>query len=472
MRNTKLLIPLILLIHLLLLFFLRFSSWPEMILWPYFLLKGLLPYRDIAMAHNPLLIFDLTIFYKIFGASLFNLKLYTWILILLTDLLIYWIARRITRNKVIAVFSLMFYVFWQPYFQGNGVWFDLYLAPFILLLFYFLYKKEFFWSGILFGLAILVKQTAFWFVFPIGFTFWWSKALKAHSVKRFLLGLAIPITLFVFYLIGTRTFQDFYFWAIKFGIGYLPRAPGQVDFPKIKEALSLSVPYALTLLPIFLILKKKIKEKKLLILLLVWCFFGLFGVYPRWGYVHFQPSLPFLAIISGLCISYISISSKRLSSYWWVYFVLVILGTIHLQTRFYRLHWQKPDRFFEKETIQVAEWLKQNTEENDKIFILNSWDHLYALSNTLPAVSPWVPTLPWYMEYPGVQEEIVKDLENEKPRLVVFEPYKEKGLGSYKPEKIDEFLSRNYTLKEIVAGRFYILELKQIELFATGGNSK
>jgi 4-amino-4-deoxy-L-arabinose transferase-like glycosyltransferase len=431
-----------------------------MILWPYFLPKGLLPYQDIAMAHSPLLIFDLTIFYRIFGVSLFNLKLYTWILILMTDLLIYWVTEKLTKNKTIAVLSLMFYVFWQPYFEGNGVWFDLVLAPLALLIFYLLYQKDYFWSGIIFGLAILVKQTAFWFVFPIGFGFWLAKMLKRHSIIRFLVGLVIPLSLFLIYLIGTRTFQDFYFWAIKFGIGYLPRAPGQVDFPKIKEALSLGVPYALTLFAVFLLAKKRFKDKKLIVFLLAWCFFTTLGIYPRWTYKHFQPALPFLSIISGLCVSYISISSKRLSLYWWAYFVLIILGTIHLQTRFYRLHWQKPDRFFEKETLETANWLKQNTQPGEKIFILNSWDHLYALTNTLPAVSPWVPTLPWYMEYSGIQEGITSDLEEGKPRLVVFEPYREKGLGSYKPEKIDGFLNRNYILKEVVVGRFHILELK------------
>ena len=461
MKKAKFLIPLILLIHLVLLINLRFIAWPEMILWPYFVLKGLLPYRDIAIAHNPLLIFDLTIFYKLFGVTLLNLKLYTWILILLTDFVIYWVSEKLTKNKVVAVFSLLFFVLWQPYFEGNGVWFDLALAPLALLLFYLLYKKEFLWSGIFLGLAILVKQTAFWFILPIAFTFWLLKAIKVKSIIRFLIGLAIPLSLFLIYLLGTRTSQDFYFWAIQFGIGYLPRAAGQIDFPGIKEALSLGVPCALTLLAVFLLIKKQFKEKKLLILLLIWCFFGALGVYPRWGYVHFQPSLPFLAIIAGITVYYVNLIYKGWAkSLLGLYLILVFLGTFYLQARFYRLHWQKPDRFFEEETLQAASWLKQNTQENEKIFILNSWDHLYALSETLPAVSPWVPTLPWYMEYPGIQEEIVADLEREKPELIVFEPYKEKGLGSYKPEKIDNYLNENYTLDEIIAGRFWILEPK------------
>jgi len=470
MKRPNFLVPLILLIHFILLINLRFTAWPEMILWPYFILKGLLPYRDIAMAHNPLLIFDLAIFYKIFGISLFNLKIYTWVLILLTDLLIYWVAKKITKREKVALLSLAFYVLWQPFFEGNGVWFDLVLAPLALLIFYFLWNKEFFWSGIFSGLAVLVKQTAFWFILPIGFTFWFLKNLKFKSIKKFLTGLTVPLVIFLVYLIKVGIFQDFYFWAIQFGIGYLPHAPGQFQLPTLKQFLALGVPYAFIIPAIWFLIKKvKIQEKGQILILLVWCFFASLGIFPRWGYLHFQPFLPFLAIISGILISYfracektsfayINISYKRL--YWAAYLVLIILGTIYLQVRFYRLNWQKADRFFEEETLEAAVWLKENTYPGEKIFILNSWDHLYALTNTLPANSPWVPTLPWYMEYPGIQEEIVADLEKEKPKLVVFEPYREKGLGSYRPEKIDKFLRENYLNTKIIAGRFWILEPK------------
>jgi len=505
MKRPNFLVPLILLIHFILLINLRFTAWPEMILWPYFLIKGLLPYRDIAMAHNPLLIFDLAIFYKIFGISLFNLKIYTWVLILLTDLLIYWVAKKITKREKVALLSLAFYVLWQPFFEGNGVWFDLVLAPLALLIFYFLWNKEFFWSGIFSGLAVLVKQTAFWFILPIGFTFWFFKKMnyravycavssqarqvrflrlhssrkldgfrryeiKPQSIARLLLGLIIPVSGFLLYLMATGIWQDFYFWAIQFGIGYLPHAPGQFQLPTLKQFLALGVPYAFIIPAIWFLIKKvKIQEKGQILILLVWCFFASLGIFPRWGYLHFQPFLPFLAIISGILISYfracektsfayINISYKRL--YWAAYLVLIILGTIYLQVRFYRLNWQKADRFFEEETLEAAVWLKENTYPGEKIFILNSWDHLYALTNTLPANSPWVPTLPWYMEYPGIQEEIVADLEKEKPKLVVFEPYREKGLGSYRPEKIDKFLRENYLNTKIIAGRFWILEPK------------
>jgi len=88
-RKDYLLLAGILFLHLLLLYVLKFTAWPEMSLWPYLITKGWLPYKDIAIVHTPLMILDLTLFYKIFGVGIVQLKIFTWILIILSDLLVF-----------------------------------------------------------------------------------------------------------------------------------------------------------------------------------------------------------------------------------------------------------------------------------------------------------------------------------------------------------------------------------------------
>jgi len=463
MKKISLFLPLILLVHLVLLVLLRFTAWPEMTLWPYLLNKGLLPYRDIVVIYPPTLILFLSFLGKIFGVTLLGLKIYTWILILLTDLLVFLTAKKLTKNIKIALISLAFYILWQPFFEGNAFWFDLVLAPLALLVFYFSVKKKFLWSGLLFGLAITIKQTAFWFFVPIILTFWLGKELRLRTIVKFILGLAIPLFICLVFLFKTGLFQDFWRWAVDFGVFYLPRAPGQVQPPTIKNILALCVPYGFLLLGAFFLLIKRgeKQENQLSMILIIWALFACLGTYPRFEYFHFQPSLPFLAIISGLAIFSFKIVWKKKENFLALSFlILIFLGTLYLQARFYRLNWQKPTRFFEADVLEMASWLKDNTKPSEKIYILNSWDHLYALSDTLPAVSPLIHTLPWHLEYPGMQEKYMSDLTKNKPRIVVFQPYSEKGLGSYKPEKIDEFVMGNYTLDEVVAGRFWVLKIK------------
>src|SRR3989304_5834172 len=125
MKKNLYIIPALLLItHFFLLIYTGFTAWPEMTFWPYLMLKGWLPYKDIAIAHTPILLGDLTIFFKIFGVGLSQLKIYTWILILGTDLLLYWVVSKLWDRKV-ALVSLLTYIPFQLYFEGNGLWFDL-----------------------------------------------------------------------------------------------------------------------------------------------------------------------------------------------------------------------------------------------------------------------------------------------------------------------------------------------------------
>src|SRR3990167_10635934 len=86
-------------IHLFFLISLSFTAWPEILAWPYFILKGWLPYRDFAMVHTPLLVLDLALFSKIFGIGAMQLKIYAWALIVLTDLTLFYVTRRLWNAK-------------------------------------------------------------------------------------------------------------------------------------------------------------------------------------------------------------------------------------------------------------------------------------------------------------------------------------------------------------------------------------
>ena len=134
--KQKAILVVFLLFHLFLIIRLQFTAWPEMTLWPYLITKGWLPYKDIAVVHTPLLFVDLTILYKLFGVGLWQLKIYTWLLILLTDVLIFYVAKEIWSKKI-AICSMLLFIPLQLFYEGNGLWFDLALAPIAFILFYF-----------------------------------------------------------------------------------------------------------------------------------------------------------------------------------------------------------------------------------------------------------------------------------------------------------------------------------------------
>lgn len=93
-------------------------------------------------------------------------------------------------------------------------------------------------------------------------------------------------------------------------------------------------------------------------------------------------------------------------------------------------------RFFETDVADVVSYIDSNTQSSDRIFIMNWWDNVYALSDRLPAINPWIPQLSWYTEIPGIQEKMVEDLTSVKPKLIILYPYSDSGLSAYIPQKV------------------------------------
>lgn len=393
----------------------QFTPWPEMIVWPYLILKGWLPYSDIAIAHTPLLLFITAAWYKLVGLGLVQLQLLTWLIFFVTLLLVLAISRSIKT-------ALVYIALWAT-FGGNGLWFDLALAPLAILLFQFVQSSRPIASGLVLGMILLTKQTGFWFLLPA------LMVLKPASQPRFLIAVIAVLVIFLLFLQSVGIIDDFWTWAIKFGIFTLPRSPGQILLPSFKQFAAAAVPFA-----VFVLVRSNRP-------LLPWVIAGSLGVYPRWELWHFQPALPFLAfglsksslvaaIVTGYCL--LLVARSPAASY---------------------------PRFFEPEFIQLADAVRSHSSPGDHIFILNTWDHLYALTDTLPATRPLIPNLPWYMDQPGIQEQIVSNLQTTPPRLVVIRDPDASGRGAYQPRLIGDFVILHYQPTGRV-GQYQILGVK------------
>lgn len=436
-KYWKVVVVLILTFHLLLLSKLKFTAWPEMLLWPYLLLHGLMPYRDVAIVHTPILILKLAAFYKIFGVGVLQLKVFTWLVIIFTDILVFAVAKKIWKRKV-AIFSLCVYVILQLFYDGNGLWFDLLLAPLALITFYLTVSKEYFLAGIAFALMFLTKQTAVWFLFPILFQLWVRDKKKITS---FVKGNGLVFFVFIIIFFAWNMVPSFYNWAINFGMFVLPRSSGQIHLPDIKNLIISLFPFSI-FIPLLLIKKMKLKN------LAMWSGAGIMGAYPRYEYFHFQPGIAFLAFGTG--IFFVTFNKKDILSK--ILIPIYILGCFYLSFSFVIRNYNEGVRFYEANVQEVVQYVKNNTIPGDKIFVLNWWDNIYPLTDTIPGIKPWVPQLSWYQEIPGIQEKEVADLILSKPKLILFQEYTETGLSSYKPLKLYGYVMANYKLKEKIDG--------------------
>ena len=430
-------------VHILILVNLSFTAWPEMLAWPYFILKGWLPYRDFAMVHTPLLVLDLALFSKIFGIGAMQLKIYAWALIVLTDLTLFYVTRRLWNAKT-AFLSLLFFIPLQILYDGNGIWFDYALSIWGLAALYLLLGKRYLAAGVIWALAFFTKQTAVWFLFPIAFVMF-GEGFGARA-KKFIIGSFLTLFIGVLVLFIFGILPEFSFWAIKFGIGILPRAMGQVNPPALVEALRAFLPFSILLFALFIDWKKYLPFA-------MWAGFGILGAMPRWELFHFQPGLPFLAIATAIFF----LHSGNIRKITGIALVIYFAGVLVMTGRLIGRTWGRPDRFLEPSVIKTADYIKEHTLEGDRLFVLNSWDNLYALSDRLPATRPWFPQLSWYYAIPGVEEEVTNDLMAEPPSLVVMQPYTPSGLSSFKPAKVTDFIFKYYQPSQTIDNSFYIL---------------
>jgi len=439
MKKIYLLIPIIV-AHLLLLIYLKFTAWPEMLLWPYLMIHGWLPYLNIAIAHTPLMLVKLAIFYKIFGVGILQLKIFTWILILVLDFLVFWIAKKLWNVKT-ALVALGAFTIWQVFFDGNGLWFDLFMGVIVLVSFYFVQKKNYFCAGIFWALAFISKQTAVCFLLPLGLEVVQSGQDKLLIFKKFIIGVLLVTIPFVLVLWFFGILPAFINWAINFGIFVLPKAQGQVQLPDLRNLVVSLSPFLIFIPLIWKYFRKNIN-------LLVWAIAGGLGAYPRFEYFHFQPAIPFLALATGIFFS---------TKYWKntlikIFVIFYILGSLYLFGGFFMRNFKEGTRFYEQDVQDVSVYVKSNTNSGDKIFVLNWWDNIYPLTDTLPTTDPWIPQLSWYTELPGIQGKMVADLKTSKPKLIILNPYSESGLSAYVPQKVYNYVMQNYKISNKVDG--------------------
>src|SRR3989344_520101 len=418
-----------------LLYFSKFTAWPEMLLWPFLILNGWLPYQDIAIAHTPLLFTDLTIWYSLVGLGVTTLKIYTWLLLAITAVSIWFcVSSNTVEKRIRASVAVFTYIYLVVIYEGNGLWFEHLVGLLALVTYLFIERKHYFSAGVATILMILTKQTGVWFLPAIGLSIF-HRTRSIHEYLKYCFAILITAGLFlsVIFLLGIE--QDFWQWVVEFGIGVLPHADGQVVLPSVRQLFIAVIPYSI-LVPAYFLLKTR-RE------LIIWTIVGVFGVYPRWELFHFLPSLPFLAIIVGELTrpEYIK---KSLFGF------LIIIYIMTISLLFGRSYLRNIDhivRFAEPDVVAVSQYINAKREGTGTIYILNDWDSIYPFSQSLPATKPWYPHLSWYMELKDVQNNIVSDLQNNKPALIIMKDFTKSGLGSYKPLVVLEEISKNYVLE-------------------------
>lgn len=428
----------ILLLHGFILTRLIFFPYPELFVYPYLTNQGLVPYQQIFDQHFPGLMF-LPINFDNLGMR--DEVVARWWLIttvLLTQILIFWIGLKIFKDVKKALLANLLYLIWQPFLEGWVLWIDTFLPLFLLPAFYFTHlsvtggeKRNVILVGFFLSLALLFKQV----ILPlIGLVFlllfFYRRSLK--MVAYFLLGL-LPIPLVItFYFWSLGIIRDVWFWTVVFNLTTFAQYGRKYPFfTGVVRLVGIYSP--ILLLPL-------IKERKLMMTLLVFIIGSLAAAYARFDFIHFQPSLPFVALATSVVFFKLGEFSKArflIAAYALIaVFWLVIFYKGHLGSKVF---------FFDDQTSRISGKIKQYTSPKEEIFLFGPVPHLYQMSNTLPAGNIFVFQFPWFMM--ETEGEFLAVLQNNPPNLVVRDRtvvIEERYYIGKFALKLDEYIEKTY----------------------------
>lgn len=378
------------LFHAVILWILEFAPYPELFIYPYLASSGFLPYRNILDQHFPGLMFFPLNFYTLGFRDPVSFKLLLILVVTLTSVWIY----KISRSRL----SVLFYVLWQPFFEGNQLWLDIFLPLFTLPAFYFFQSQHWLLVGFFLGLGVVFKQTLVPLVVVVGLVLLLRR--KFSALAKFSFTALLPSLLMLVYLQKLGLLSDFWYWTIKFNLSVFA-ASGSLS-PRLQDWIKLSLP----LVFIALAFTKFPTSRKYAF----WLLFTVIGGIARFGFIHLQPAVPFFALALG--------TLGRTSKPWFIFcltLTAVWLGYFYARQN----NWLQIKYFDSQNTKLVAE-ISRRINPGDKIFLLGVNPHIYPLTSTLPPARTFVFQFPWFINVAG--DRILESLRSDPPRLVIYNP--------------------------------------------------
>ncbi len=441
---------------------------PRMVLQPWLLNQGFVPYLHIADEHSPLLPQLLAWLHHLVGHDgILALRIaHTTTLSLLFVLLNGWLWRRYGLWAMIAGFAFTWA--FAVRFGLTTFWYNLALAPvffayFILLSDFSTYRltTQGIGSGLLIGLGVLLKQQAI--VLAPVFVIWlailrWKMHADARTITKLFLafgaGAAIPLLLYLaYYLVSGGELGALIEWTLLFNMtsGYAQMGfllPTHLDMLAIWPAFVLVLPFAASLFQSHSLDRQ---EQLTRLWLLICAISSLVFLYPRYSVPHWAAAFAFVAATSAVaCADLAHLASlitkpaaHRLRQFaasfilFWVIYGAFLFWPAIAGTNQPRL--LKFDDQQELAALLAAKLPSDSTIAfiPDNEAVSNAY---YGLQRTPPRF--WMMHYPWFMQ-PAVRERWLAELDRHPPDSVVWIDELQ-DLSSTGPE-IQPFIHDRYT---------------------------
>ncbi len=340
----------------------------------------------------------------------------------------------------------------SPAFLANAGHANHFVALFALAGLYVLLTSEepkagsrFFWSGLLLGLAFLMKQQGIVFIGFGVFTILWQAIRKGlvawkswlKPLTLLLAGGAVPFALTCLVLWSTGVFGKFWFWTFNYAREYATVVPTEqvidIFLQSFSNVLRLTWVYwvlALIGINLLFVLKTSRSQAIWMVVFLIFSFAGTsIGFFFRPHY--FLLTVPALCLLVGGFISQFRklFPPKILFESIPVILFVVALGySVYLHREYFFL--LSPSQMNAttyrgnpfQETEAVARYIQENSSADDKVAVLGSEPEIYFLSKRRSATG-YIYTYPLMEPQPfalKMQREMIQEVETAKPEFIVL----------------------------------------------------
>ncbi len=457
------------------------------------ILDGVAPYEGAYNMKFPGTYFIYAFFFLLFGETITAIHLGLLIVNLICILLVYKIGQ-VLLGELYAVFAAMAYAFlsMNPSVAGYATHATHFVSLFALLGFYFLIKRPpptkpfnkrlyLFASGIFFGLSFIMKQVGLFFICFGGiavFVFhFFNKEEKKWKqlftgIFFYVLGVIVPLLLMFIYLFKAKVFDNFWFWTFTYLRAY---GTDITNFVAIKEFFFVSqkkvfshfiLVYVFALFGMIILFAKTNHTNRLNRYLIVLFFLISFlTVVPgfRFRVHYYQTFFPAIAFSFAYTLKFI-FSIDRLKQLFFVLIIPILGGAfipfIVSNTDFFinpDVNALSKKRYGLNpfvESIEIGDFLKTITEDDDKILIVGSEPQLYFYSNR-PASTGYIYMYPLMEthDYAMIMQKLmIEEVMKNPPKAIVVVNIQ----TSWLPQPQSNFYIQNW-IDQYIREQYYIV---------------
>jgi hypothetical protein len=420
------------------------------------ILQGLLPYQQIYNMKLPGIYAAYAGLMTVFGQTHMVIHLGLMFINAVTIVLVFLMARQLYNSIVglvaAAAFAIMSLL---PSVQGIFANAEHFVILFSIGGLWILVKaldEERLWliliSGLMLGSGFLMKQHGAAFILFGGLYILiqqirFRPLLERHLFFKtglFVLGAVIPYGIACMVFVFNGTFEKFWFWTFKYAKTYTTLAPFSVGWSIFKaRAFNIIQSAPLLWLMVLLGLPALWLDKHARRRLIFVGMFSIFSVMAICPGFYFRPHyyillLPAAALLAGISIAAVInnlLTNRPLILKYGLPLLLAgmcVFGSVYQHRNF--LFKMTPIQLSRAvyglnpfpETLQIAQFIRSNTEEKDRIAVLGSEPQIYFYSGRRSASGYiYMYALMENHDYAlEMQKEMVQDIESTKPKFLVF----------------------------------------------------